>query len=394
MPEGSSSCHLCHIHDHAPGTSLLRTHPLRASHSRSRHQSRTSTTPLPRSHHSHALHSHAHHSRDHDHARHSRESLREAEAKQAKVASALAKLSERSHSLPGSRGSTLSRANEVSVLPDGGDPHGHHRGQQDGHGSTRSRAEYNGVLAALLETRAASLPSNHTSVHREPDLLSALPHPHNNSRTSTLSRPRDPHGSNLTLAQDTDQDYYMHIQRSRYKDEARKQRFNLQTVMLIGCYTMLFVVAIIVGVVLCQQNGWLGFGHGKAEEASSTGKSPPRADTKNRAPMRNLDRAGRVRGSAGRSNRPGPTIDYDYPDDAPPPRINTAGIFQGGTGVPLPSPPRGARDPLRTLNFMPTDQTNPGSTGAPRRPSPGQTDQEARDSRRLLETEVIYHGTG
>lgn len=59
-------------------------------------------------------------------------------------------------------------------------------------------------------------------------------------RTSTLSRhDLHPHGSNLTLAQDTEQDYYMHIHRARYKDEARKQRFNLQTFMLIGCYTML-----------------------------------------------------------------------------------------------------------------------------------------------------------
>lgn len=47
------------------------------------------------------------------------------------------------------------------------------------------------------------------------------------------------HGSNLTLAQDTEQDYYLHVNRARYKDDARKQRFNLQTVMLIGCYTML-----------------------------------------------------------------------------------------------------------------------------------------------------------
>lgn len=185
MPESSSSCHLCHIHDHAPGSTLLRTHPLRASQTRSRNPS-TSTTTLGRGNGHHSRdHVHAHHSRDHAHVHHSREHSREVDAKHAKVASALARLSERSHSLPGSRNSTLSREPEVSILPDG-NVHAlaHHRSHSgsDGHNSTRSRAEYNnGVLAALLETRGSgSLPPHHP--HREPDLLTALPRTHNGSR--------------------------------------------------------------------------------------------------------------------------------------------------------------------------------------------------------------------
>ncbi|XP_045603580.1 uncharacterized protein DDB_G0283357 [Procambarus clarkii] len=379
MPEGSSGggCHMCHIHDHVPGSSLLRTHPLRVSHNRSRNPSKSSHTRHSRDHsrdHIHHSRDHIHHSRDHSHhshhSHHSRDSgsreIRDAEIKQAKVASALAKLSERSHSLPGSRSSTLSRPNEVSILPDV-DAHLHHR--HDRRGSTGSRADYNGVLAALLETRAASLPSHHSgSVHREPDLLTALPRTHHNSRTSSLSRTRDPHGSNLTLAQDTEQDYYMHIHRARYKDEARKQRFNLQTVMLIGCYTLLFVVAIIVGVVLCQQNGWLGFGHSQAEESTGAANTPTR-NLNNLSTGRELNRSSRGRGSGNRANRPGPTIDYDYTDEGGPSNINTAGVFPVGAGVSLPGLPQGATDPLRTVNFVPLDQSNPGNNGTPRRPS-------------------------
>ncbi|XP_053634469.2 uncharacterized transmembrane protein DDB_G0289901-like [Cherax quadricarinatus] len=389
MPEGSSSnCHLCHIHDHVPGSSLLRTHPLRVSHTRSRNHSRSSSSGEGHPHHSHHSRDHSHrsrdpsrHSRDHsrhsrDHSRHSRDGssreIRDMEAKQAKAASTLAKLSERSHSLPGSRSSTLSRPNEVSVLPDGDAHHHHHHHQhRDRRGSTGSRADYNGVLAALLETRAASLPRNHSvNVHREPDLLTALPRTHNNSRSSTLSRTRDPHGSNLTLAQDTEQDYYMHVHRARYKDEARKQRFNLQTVMLIGCYTLLFVVAIIVGVVLCQQNGWLGFGSSRAEEATGEANSPTR-NTNNLSLGRDQDRATRGRGFNSRGNRPGPTIDYDYSDDGTSSNGNTVGAFPGA-GVPLPGLPQGGRDPLRTVNFVPLDESNPGGNGMPRRPSIGQ----------------------
>lgn len=72
-----------------------------------------------------------------------------------------------------------------------------------------------------------------------PPLFSLFP------RTSTLTHlgTKARHGSNLTLAQDTEQDYYLHVNRARYKDEARKQRFNIQTVMLIGCYTMLVSIA-------------------------------------------------------------------------------------------------------------------------------------------------------
>ncbi|XP_068245844.1 uncharacterized transmembrane protein DDB_G0289901-like [Palaemon carinicauda] len=362
MPEGvgSNDCHLCHIHDHAPASTLLRTHPLRASQSRSRNPSKSSTTTLNRN-----LHNHHHH--HHDGGHHSRENgtIREADAKSLRVASALAKLSERSHSLPGSRGSSISRPNEVSILPNGSPPEHSHRGNEIP-SISRSQREYNNVLAALLETRAGSLPSSHSASHREPDLLNALPRTHNTSRASTISRGQL-HHSNLTLAQDTEQDYYTHINRSRFKDEARKQRFNLQTVMLIGCYTMLFVVAIIVGVVLCQQNGWLGFGHGSSDEVSGNISNDPNDLNGGTSSMRDLDRSTRGRGNRG--NWPGPTIDYDYPSDGQPPRINSAGIFPGGPGrgTNIQNTPSSKDDPLRTVNFQPTGSFD-GSNGNRRRP--------------------------
>ncbi|XP_066958510.1 uncharacterized transmembrane protein DDB_G0289901-like [Macrobrachium rosenbergii] len=362
MPEGggSNDCHLCHIHDHAPASTLLRTHPLRASQSRSRNPSKSSTTTLSRN-----LHHHHHH--HHDGGHHSRDNgtIRDADAKSMRVASALAKLSERSHSLPGSRASTISRPNEVSVLPNGSPPEHNHRGN-DVHSISRSQREYNNVLAALLDTRVGSLPSSHSASHREPDLLNALPRTRNNSRASTLSRGQL-HHSNLTLAQDTEQDYYTHINRSRFKDEARKQRFNIQTVMLIGCYTMLFVVAIIVGVVLCQQNGWLGFGHGTSDEVSGNLSDAPNSQDAGTSSMRDLGRSTRGRGNRG--NWPGPTIDYDYPLDSQPPRINSAGVFPGGQGrgTNLQNTPGSKDDPLRTVNFQPTGPFD-GTNGNPRRP--------------------------
>ncbi|XP_064110983.1 homeobox protein 2-like [Macrobrachium nipponense] len=362
MPEGggSNDCHLCHIHDHAPASTLLRTHPLRASQSRSRNPSKSSITTLNRN-----LHHHHHH--HHDGGHHSRDNgtIRDADAKSMRVASALAKLSERSHSLPGSRASTISRPNVVSVLPNGSPPEHVHRGN-DVHSISRSQREYNNVLAALLDTRVGSLPSSHSASHREPDLLNALPRTRNNSRASTLSRGQL-HHSNLTLAQDTEQDYYTHINRSRFKDEARKQRFNIQTVMLIGCYTMLFVVAIIVGVVLCQQNGWLGFGHGSSDEVSGNISDSPNSQDAGTSSMRDLGRSTRGRGNRG--NWPGPTIDYDYPSDSQPPRINSAGIFPGGQGrgTNLQNTPGSKEDPLRTVNFQPTGPFD-GPNGNPRRP--------------------------
>ncbi|KAK7074655.1 hypothetical protein SK128_009806 [Halocaridina rubra] len=364
MPEGGSTsdCHLCHIHDHAPGSTLLRTHPLRASQ-RSRNPS---TTTLHRNGHHHHHHMNGgHHSRDNS-------ILRDTDAKTARVASALARLSERSHSLPGSRTSTLSRQNEVSVLPDGsGHDHGHRGG--DVHSLSRSQREYNNVLSALLDSRVGSLPSNHSTVHREPDILNALPRTRNNSRASTLTRAqlhRGP-GSNLTLAQDTEHDYYTHINRGRYKDESRKQRFNIQTVMLIGCYTMLFVVAIIVGVVLCQQNGWLGFGHGTPDESPGNLSNSPTRNV-NPSSMRDVDRPPPRR--RGNGNWPGPIVDYDYSDVGNPPRISTASVFPGGSGGGAsPNIPNTERDPLRTVNFQPTDSSN--SLGGNSRNRVGQADR-------------------
>ncbi|CAL4076241.1 unnamed protein product, partial [Meganyctiphanes norvegica] len=289
------NCHLCHIHDHATSSGLTRTTPLRSSQIRSRHASHSSrhepaVSTLPHTH-GHSSHNHSHiHSNGHaggsnGHAGlplnagslhrdtlHRQGSTRD---KHERVASVLARLSEKSHSVPGSRNSTLTN-DHISVIPDG------HANPElsfsyvtpDPHNPIRRSKSHRNPFTGHLEHRSPSLPMhvNNSDVLHEPDLLmTTIPRVPGGSRHSTLSRHQNMghHRSNLSLANDTDQDYYIHATRARYKDDERKQRFNLQTVMLIGCYTMLFVVAIIVGVVLCQQNGWLGFGNHHSDSSKS-----------------------------------------------------------------------------------------------------------------------------
>ena len=223
MPD--STCHLCHIHDHAPGSTLLRTSPLRQSKTRTRFNSTSS-----HHHHNHG-HSHHHHHNSSNEPYHRTSDI-------ARIPSALARLSERSHSLPGSRRNSVSRHEPVSVLPNGSaeDYTRHLRSsRQDIRGSHRS-LDHGIQNQTILDTRTVGLIREPTPIQREPDLLmETLPRSLHDSRNSTLSRVP----SHISMARETGQDYYLHIQQNRYKDEARKQRFNLQTVMLIGCYTLL-----------------------------------------------------------------------------------------------------------------------------------------------------------
>lgn len=128
-----------------------------------------------------------------------------------------------------------------------------------------------------------------------------------------------------------------------------------------------------MGVVLCQQNGWLGFGDAEESIGSNTNDRSPADSSGNLSSMRDLDRPPRGRG-ANRNNGPGPTIDYDYPDGGPPPLINGAGIFPGGIGGGDSQPGDSGReqDPLRTINFTPTDQANSRGRDSQQPPSNGQ----------------------
>lgn len=176
-----------------------------------------------------------------------------------RVPSALARLSEHSiaQSLPASRSNTLQLYPEqVSVLPDGG-----HRFIGGDRASVRSleltsprhAPDNRSHHSLVMQTTTLQKPSVSTT-----DLLNtSLPPLRAHPSQLSLSR----HNTLEPLTQPTPADYFM--QRLPFKDDGRKHRFNLQTVMLIGCYTLLFVMAIVIGIVLSYQNGWLGFGSPK-----------------------------------------------------------------------------------------------------------------------------------
>ena len=224
MP-GSSVCHLCHIHDHAHdhGSTLLRTSPLRHSRkSRSRHNS-------SRSHHHNAHHDHHHHHHDHGlNDPYHRTDI-------TKLPSALARLSDRSHSLPGSRRGSIS-GNDISDLPNGSAEDYVTRRMRTSRQERKNSRRSTEQVQPIVHSRRGSMARDTSPVHREPDLvLGTIPRVNPDSRNSTLSRVP----SHMSMPRESGQDYYLHVQQNRFKEEARKQRFNLQTVMLIGCYTLL-----------------------------------------------------------------------------------------------------------------------------------------------------------
>ncbi|XP_018018572.1 putative uncharacterized protein DDB_G0289263 [Hyalella azteca] len=247
MPPGSrEDCHLCHIHDHNHPSTLLRTSTLRDPSPPPRPRRHSRSGSMDRDYHHHDRHHHHHHHHDRE-RRHSRSG---------RVPSALARLSEHnSHSLPASRSNTLNLYPEqVSVLPDGG-----HRFIGGDRVSVRS--------LELTSPRHAPDNRSHLSLQQGATLQKTLPD--NMGTMGSAYLPLRSHGgSHLSLqqgtviptVQDRAQDYYLQVNRLPFKEDSRKHRFNLQTVLLIGCYTLLFVMAIIIGLVLCHQNGWLGFG--------------------------------------------------------------------------------------------------------------------------------------
>ncbi|KAF2367445.1 hypothetical protein FHG87_001800 [Trinorchestia longiramus] len=248
MPASRDECHLCHIHDHNHPSTLLRTSTLRDASPPSRarrHSSRGGS--MDRDYHRHHRDHHHHHHHNHHHDKERRHS------RSGRVPSALARLSEHnSHSLPASRSNTLNLYPEqVSVLPDGG-----HRFIGGDRVSVRS--------LELTSPRHTDDNGSHHSLQQ----TTTLQKPLSNTLGSSFMPLHSHGGSHLSLqqatvmpsSQDRAQDYYLQVNRLPYKEDARKHRFNLQTVLLIGCYTLLFVMAIIIGLVLCHQNGWLGFG--------------------------------------------------------------------------------------------------------------------------------------
>lgn len=231
MPGSSvSACHLCHLHSHNHDN-LVRTSPLRQSRGKSRHSKYSTSSNSHRHHHGHSNSGYS--SRDEPIERMGRSNS----------SSALARLTDHSHSLPGSRSNSLSRyQREVSTLPDGGDTYTG-RGMRT---STSTRSlDLNPPLTSLLDARTTSLPRvstslHHTQIHAQPDILvNALPRSRANSRSGSL--PRNP----VALSQDNSHDYYLDMHRQRFKEEKRKNRFNLQTVMLIGCYSLLVSLILI-----------------------------------------------------------------------------------------------------------------------------------------------------
>ncbi|RXG72256.1 hypothetical protein Avbf_07270 [Armadillidium vulgare] len=238
MPGSSvSACHMCHLHSHNQDN-LLKTSPLRNSRCRSRSSSK---------HRNHHGHSNSGYSTTRDEV---------SRVARSNSSSALARLTDNSHSLPGSRTNSLSRYHrEVSIMPDGGDTYGRVM-----RSSSSTRSLDTNPPMTILDARTTSLPRistllhSHPQIHAQPDIIvNALPRSRAESRTGSLTR------NAVNLSQDNSHDYYLDIHRQRFKDEKRKHRFNLQTVMLIGCYTLL-MIAIVVSVVLCYQNGWLGLG--------------------------------------------------------------------------------------------------------------------------------------
>lgn len=235
MSNSRDDCHLCHIHDHNHPSSLLRTSTLRDSSPppRPRRHSRSGSIDKQyRSHHSdHNHHNHHNHNHHHHHDRERHHS------RAGRVPSALARLSEHSsHSLPASRSNTLNLYPEqVSVLPDGG-----HRYLGGDRTSVRSleltsprHAPDNRSHHSLQHVTSMQKPSH---LHSSTDILTNSM-PALRSHGSHLSLNHLPLG--LTSPETRTADFFMPGNRLPYKDDSRKHRFNLQTVMLIGCYTLL-----------------------------------------------------------------------------------------------------------------------------------------------------------
>ena len=248
MPSNSNDCHLCHIHDHNSPSTLLRTSTLRdnsppPSRHHRRHGTRSRSGSIDNAyresrHHHHDRHHH-HHNHDRHHHHHDRHHGSGSKVV-GRVPSALARLSEHSavQSLPASRSNTLQLYPEqVSVLPDGGHKYigGDRASVRSLELSSPRHAPDNRSHHSLIQT---------TTLQKPTTILSA------DMLTNSLPPLAPHHGSQLSLnrqsslppppPQPTPADFFMQVNRlPSFKDESRKHRFTLQTVMLIGCYALL-----------------------------------------------------------------------------------------------------------------------------------------------------------
>ena len=234
MPSNRDSCRRCHSQDEANLSRMARdSSPNPRPH---RHYRSGSVADISRQHDSldDYAHEHHHHSLPHNHQSFSHSHHNHTTDRKLRGSSGLARLSEHhsSHSLPSSRSNTLNvYPDQVSVLPDGGRRYlggdrrnmsslGLHRDMLDNQSLYRSQSIYKNPNPLGL----AGLNASRLSLHHS---MGGMPNPE--SRHS---------------------DFFLPASRFPFNWKSKKRMLKLQTIMLVGCYSLLVSITFIFTVLM------------------------------------------------------------------------------------------------------------------------------------------------